>query len=208
MPPARKWRWTLIALPAALFLTVVPVSLWRASRSENPFEAVAYHVIVLLFAGLLSLAVLRLESRSRRKLRGFLSSRFPNDFIVMMHSSGEFEDSIEAITGDDPSPGAPRSWTIGFVDRGTTFELWHLDRGKPRLLMPFPWGNVTAVSVGKADTYDTWERAVVITVGIDGRHFQIPVTPLREDDLLQRPARDDRFAEVLTHIRTAHATSA
>lgn len=208
LPPARKRRWLLIAVPVVLFVSVAVTSLSRALRSDDPFPAVAYPLAVLAVAVLLGGAVLGLDSRSRRRLRAFLTDRFPGNFVVVSRSSGEFEDAMEAITGDDPSPGGGRSWQIGFVDRGEAFELWHLDRGKPRQLGRFPWATVTAVSVGRADAYDAWERAVIITVGIDNRHFQVPILPLRQDGLFQRPASDDTFAGVLAHIQAAHAMSA
>lgn len=207
LPPARKWRWTLSALSPVLALTAIAVSLSRAFRPEDPIGSVAGHLLVLAGILVVGLAVLELFARSRRRLREDLSHRFPDAVVVMTRSSGELADSIEAITGEDLSPLAPRSWVLGFVDRGTSFELWHLDRGKPRCLVHFAWEAVTAVSVGTADVFEAWERAVIITVGVDGRHFPIPISPVRENHLLAPPARDGRFGDVLTHIRAAHAAS-
>ncbi len=64
-----------------------------------------------------------------------------------------------------------------------------------------------AVTLGRSPDFAARDRTVIITVGVDGRHFRIPLSPQR-DSLVAGAARDEDFTEILAHIRQAHAASA
>lgn len=207
LPPARKRRWVFGVVPRALLVALAAVTLGRSFRPEDPWGSTVRIVAVLGFGVLLSVAVLWWYSRSRQRLQSFLETRFPDGFIVMARTSPDFADAIEGITGKDLATEGPRSWIVGFVDRGDAAEIWHFDYSTPRLLIRFPWATVTAVSETEQHSFRARDRVVVITVGVDGRHFHIPLSPQR-DSLVARPAPEEEFTEILARIRKAHAASA
>lgn len=207
LPPARKRRWAFGVLPAALLVASAAVTMGRSFRPEDPWGSTVRIVAVLSFGVLLYVAVLWWYSRSRQRLHSFLETRFPNRFIVMARTSPDFADAIEGLTGKDLATEGPRSWIVGFVDRGDAAEIWHFDYSTPRLLVRFPWASVTAVSEGTQHGWGARDRVVTVTVGVDGRHFRVPLSPQR-DSLVARPALEGEFTEILARIRKAHAGSA
>lgn len=202
LPSARKKRRNIHFLIIAVLLatagpTLIPLALGARGLATLP---VFYEIAGGLAAGVaLGWVFLWICYRPGQRLFRVMTEANPGLQVLPFYSSDPFIISVEKITGTTLTTSAsPSGAFLAFVEAGRYFELWRWHRSAPRRVGRFEWAAVTSAHVGTISHFATTDRAIVLTMNVDGLAIAVPIAPQERHPLRLRPLNDDAFAVVVS----------
>lgn len=211
LPPARKKQLNVLFLLAAVLLviagpTLIPLAFGAQGSVTLP---VFFEIAGGLTAGIaLGWLFLWVCYRPGRRLFRVMTEANPGLQVVPFYSSAPFISGVKELTGTTlASSESPSGAFLMLVETGRNFELWRWYRGGARRVGRFAWSTITAADVGTVSHFVTTDRAIVLTMQIEGRAIEVPISPQACHSVRLKPVDDDAFAGLVGRWQQRVVTS-